>query len=105
MKKLKERWNVQSNFQLIVIFIVFSVTGSTSLFVAGPVLHFFSINREAFPEAFYGAIFYYTLRILIIFPIYQVLLVITGAIFGQFKFFWTFEKKMLCRLGFKNLCE
>lgn len=105
MKKLKERWNVQSNFQLIIIFIVFSVTGSTSLFVAGPVLHFFNINIEAFSGAFYGVILYYTLRILIIFPIYQILLVITGAALGQFKFFWTFEKKMLCRLGFKNLCE
>lgn len=105
MEKLKERWKVKSNFQLIIIFIVFSVTGSSSLIVAGPVLSFFSISRDAFPEAFYGAIFYYTLRILIIFPIYQILLVIIGAVFGQFQFFWNFEKKMLCRFGLKKLCE
>lgn len=105
MEKLKERWKVKSNFQLVIIFIVFSVTGSSSLIVAGPVLSFFSINRDAFPEAFYGAIFYYTLRILIIFPIYQILLVIIGTVFGQFQFFWNFEKKMLCRFGLKKFCK
>jgi hypothetical protein len=37
-----------------------------------------------------------------IFPIYQILLVLIGAIFGQFNFFWAFEKKMLrgLKLGF-----
>ena len=34
--------------------------------------------------------------------LYQVLLVSFGFIFGQFSFFWAFEKKMLrsCGLGF-----
>jgi len=38
----------------------------------------------------------------LIFPIYQVLLVFVGFVFGEFKFFWEFEKKMLYRikLGF-----
>ena len=45
---------------------------------------------------------YWPFRLLIIFPVYQVLLVIIGTIFGQFAFFWEFEKKMLERmkLGF-----
>jgi hypothetical protein len=38
------------------------------------------------------------LRLLLIFPIYQILLVFVGFIFGQFSFFWNFEKKMLERL-------
>jgi hypothetical protein len=38
------------------------------------------------------------MRLVLIFPIYQVLLVFIGAIFGQFSFFWNFEKKMLVRL-------
>ncbi|MEL0308655.1 MAG: DUF6787 family protein, partial [Flavobacteriaceae bacterium] len=42
---------------------------------------------------------YWPLRIILIFPLYQVLLVLFGWIFGQFKFFWAFEKKMLKRLG------
>lgn len=99
MKKLKERWGIESNFQIIVIFIVFSITGTASLIVGKPILRFFDLSRENFQEDFFGAFLYYSLRILIIFPIYQILLVVIGFIFGQFKFFWNFEKKMLQRLG------
>ena len=42
------------------------------------------------------------LRLIIVFPVYQVLILIIGFLFGQFKFFWAFEKKMLVRLGFKR---
>jgi hypothetical protein len=99
MKKLKERWEIQSNFQLVIIFIVFAITGSLSAYLAKPVLDFLGLNRDAFPEHIMGSFFYYALRILLIFPIYQVLLVVIGSIFGQHKFFWNFEKKMLSRLG------
>lgn len=99
MKKLKERWGIHSNFQLIIIFIVFAVTGSLSAYLAKPTLDFLGLSRGVFPEHFMGGFLYYALRILLIFPIYQVLLVVIGSIFGQHKFFWNFEKKMLSRLG------
>ncbi|MFD0932191.1 DUF6787 family protein [Psychroflexus salinarum] len=99
MKKLKERWNIQSNFQLVIIFIVFAITGSLSAYLAKPVLSFLGLSRDVFPKHFAGGFFYYSLRILFIFPIYQVLLVVIGTLFGQNKFFWNFEKKMLSRLG------
>ncbi|MGA0212453.1 MAG: DUF6787 family protein [Flavobacteriaceae bacterium] len=41
---------------------------------------------------------YWILRILIIFPVYQVLLLGIGTIFFQFRFFWAFEKKIMNRL-------
>ncbi|MBB4119195.1 hypothetical protein GGR32_001491 [Mesonia hippocampi] len=99
MKKLKERWNISSNFQLTIIFIVFAITGSLSAYLGKPVLAFFNINGELFGDSFLGKTLYLILRLLIIFPIYQVLLVFIGFLFGQFKFFWNFEKKMLKRLG------
>ena len=43
--------------------------------------------------------------ILLIFPVYQILLVAFGWLFGQFKFFWNMEKKMLRRLGLGFLFE
>lgn len=95
MRKLKERWNVNSNWQLAVIFIVFSVTGSSSVFITKPLLRTLGIIKENFAYP----IFYYVLRILLVFIAYQLLLVIFGWLFGQFKFFWAFEKKMLKRLG------
>jgi len=100
MQKLKERWGIQSNLQIIIIFIVFGITGSSSIYVAKPILSFLGIARTAFPDGiWWGGLAYISLRIAIIFPIYQFLLVVYGWIFGQFKFFWNFEKKMLSRLG------
>ncbi|WP_291867484.1 DUF6787 family protein [Maribacter sp.] len=99
MEKLKQRWGVDSNFQIILILIVFSVTGSAAVFLAKPILNSIGLVRESFSENWWGGIIYVTLRILVIFPIYQVLLVVFGWLFGQFKFFWNFEKKMIHRLG------
>jgi len=99
MKKLRERWGIDSNFGVFVIIIVFAVTGSSSVKVARPILDFLGFTRDNFADDWYFSIFYWTIRILIIFPVYQVLLVIFGWLFGQFKFFWNFEKKMLGRLG------
>ena len=97
MKKLKEKWGITSNFQLLIIFLVFSVTGSLALWVAKPILDFFGLDKSAVSPWIFWPI-----RISIIFPIYQVLIVIIGALFGQFQFFWAFEKKMLVHLGFKQ---
>ena len=97
MKKFKEKWGINSNFQLLIILFVFSITGSLALWAAKPILSLLSIERNLLsPWIFWPA------RILIIFPTYQILLIIIGTLFGQFNFFWQFEKKMLARLGFKQ---
>ena len=99
-QKLKLKWNIQSNFQLFVILLVFAITGSSSLLVADPILAYFNITAETL-----NAWIYKPLRLILIFPIYQVLILIFGALFGQFQFFWNFEKKMLARMGFKFFKE
>lgn len=99
MKKLKERWGITSTFQVVVIFIVFAVTGSSAVYVAKPLLKWIGLQPETFSDSGWGPWVYWTLRILVIFPIYQVLLVFFGWIFGQFRFFWNLEKKMLKRMG------
>ena len=96
MNRLKEKWGITSNFQIIIILLVFSITGSLAVWIANPVLNIIGIHKE-----FVSPWVFLPIRIFIIFPIYQVLIVLIGALFGQFKFFWAFEKKMLFRLGFK----
>ena len=97
MKRLKEKWRITSNFQFIIILIVFSVTGSLAVWVAKPILELVGLVKSAVsPWVFWP------IRIAVIFPVYQVMIVVIGALFGQFKFFWAFEKKMLVRLGFKR---
>lgn len=104
MEKLKKRWGLQSNRQILVVLIVFAITGSSSAYLGKPLLDFFALDREAFPTGFFfGGLGYYSLRLIVIFPLYQVLLVGYGWLFGQFRFFWNFEKKMLKRMGLGKL--
>ncbi|WP_142786433.1 DUF6787 family protein [Changchengzhania lutea] len=100
MKKLKERWGVESNWQIIVILIVFAVTGSTASYIGKPILNGLNITSESIST--FG---YWVIRILLLFVVYQFMLVFFGWLFGQFNFFWNFEKKMLRRLGLKRLVD
>lgn len=100
MGKLKERWGVESNWQIAVIFIVFAVTGSTASYIGKPILNYLNITPESFSSAGYWIV-----RILLLFIMYQIMLVFFGWVFGQFKFFWAFEKKMLRRIGLKRFVD
>jgi manganese efflux pump family protein len=93
----KSRWGITSNFQLVVIIVVFAITGSTSAYLSKPILAWLGLVKGEV-----SGWIYYPLYIILIFPVYQVLLVSFGFLFGQFKFFWAFEKKMLrsVKLGF-----
>ncbi len=93
MEKLKQRWGITSNFQLVIVFIVFAITGSLSAYLSKPFTNWLGITKEII------GLWYLPVRLIAIFPIYQVLLVLTGTVFGQFKFFWWFEKKMLRSMG------
>ena len=95
-QKLEKKWDVNYRWELINIFLVFAITGTSSVFVSRPLIKLAGISKENLPT-----IAYWVLYILIGFIFYQILLVLIGWIFGQYKFFWDFEKKMLRRLGLK----
>lgn len=92
--KLEDKWKVNYRWELIPIFIVFALTGSTSVFVGRPLIKFIGITKENL-----NPIVYWFLYIIIGIIFYQVVLVCFGWLFGQFIFFWNFEKKMLRRFG------
>ena len=94
MEKLKKRWNIENNWAIIAIFIVFAINGSFAAWVAKPITSLLGLSTESV-----SPLVYWPLRILLIFPIYQFTLPLVGWLFGQFKFFWSFEKKILNRLG------
>ena len=96
MNRLKKKWGITSNYQIMVILLVFSITGSIAVVITNPVLKLIGLDKYLLSPWIFWPI-----RIFIIFPIYQILIVVIGALFGQFKFFWAFEKKMLVRFGFK----
>lgn len=91
LERLKERWKVESILQVIIILVVFTCTGFTILFLKRPLFHYL-FDGEAPPV--WATVVYYIL----ILPVYNVFLLFYGFIFGQFRFFWNFEKRFFARL-------
>jgi hypothetical protein len=87
LDRLKTKWNIQSNFQMAVVFVVFALTGSASLWVAKPVLNLIGLSDEVNPWI------RVPLRIILILPVYQIMLLVIGGLFGQFHFFLNLQKK------------
>ena len=91
--KLVKKFQAHSIQHLVIIFLVFALSGSGSLFISSPILKALSLEELI---SFYPL--YIFLRIILIIPIYQLLLIIIASLFGQFNYFWKFEKKFLKRL-------
>ncbi len=94
MEKFKQRWGITSNFQVGVILLVFALTGSTAAYLSKPILGWMGIHKSEM-----SGWIYYPLYIVLIFPVYKVLLIFYGTLFGQFAFFFAFLKKMLGGMG------
>ena len=95
-EKLKKRWNINSNFQVVIILIVFAITGSTTVYVKKFIFDLIQITSET--------ILWIKIQIYIIvmLVVYNLLLLVVGFLFGQFRFFWEFEKKFLSRILFSK---
>ena len=87
---------IDSFNQFVLVMIVFAITGSLSLIVTVSFFEFLNLNVNSF-----SPLVFWPLRIIIIFFVYQVLLLIIAIPFGQFQYFWRFEKKILSRFGLK----
>lgn len=90
MDRLSARWGVSPG-RVVLILLVFACTGLTVLFLKRPILAYFTGEGEQ-PVLF--TVVYYVL----ILPVYNALLLLYGALFGQFRFFWAFEKRFFARL-------
>ena len=93
MEKIRSFFKVESNYQLFIINLVFAITGTSSLFVADYILDMLLVTQEN-----YDNYFYWITRIILILPIYQILLIIFGMLFGEFSYFWRMEKKTLNKI-------
>ncbi|WP_179353729.1 DUF6787 family protein [Winogradskyella vidalii] len=96
-KKLEKKWILDYKWEMIRVFMVFAFTGTSSLYIGRPIMILMGITKENL-----NPILYWFLFITIGLVFYQILLVTFGWLFGQFKFFWEFEKKMLGRFGLKR---
>ena len=96
IRKLKNKWGIKSNFQFWLIFIIFAIAGSSTLFVKRPVFDLLGIDSST---SLWIVIPVYLITIT---PAYFIILLFYGTIFGQFKFFWEFEKKMFRQFSGKR---
>lgn len=97
-KKLKTKWGIESNFQFWLIFGIFAISGTSTLFVKIPVYALLGITEHT--ETWIKVLVY----LLAITPAYFMLLLFYGFIFGQFAFFWAFFKKFVGRFaGLKKI--
>ena len=96
MALLRRILKVETNYQFIVVFIVFSITGMGAVLIARPMMGWVGIDYEQM----HWYVFW-PLRILFMTIAYQIMLVIFGTLFGQREYFWRVEKRMLKRFGIR----
>lgn len=87
IEKLKQRWQVNSAWQVLIILVVFACTGYSIIGIK----HLIGITSET--DLVYRISFY-----ILVLPIYNLLLLMYGFVFGQFKFFLAFEKRFFKRI-------
>lgn len=95
VSKLQKRWNLGSGWQVLVVLLVFACTGFTVLFLKRPLFRWIQTDPEY--NTLFSVLYY-----VFILPVYNVILLFYGFIFGQFRFFWEFEKRMFRRMAGKK---
>lgn len=90
IEKLKNRWKLRSAWQVAVVLLVFACTGFTVLFIKKPLLTWLAGDQG---NTALASVLYY----IFILPLYNVILLGYGFVFGQFRFFWDFEKRFMER--------
>ncbi len=91
-ERLQDKWQLDNIQQVLLVLLVFACTGMTIIFIKTPIFQFLGVNIEE------GGFWKTMLYLLFILPMYQIMLLFYGFIFGQFGFFWEKEKQLLKKL-------
>lgn len=94
IRRLQSRWQLSSSTQVILVLLTFACTGFTVMLLK-PV-----ITGWLFRDG--GSLLFSILYWILILPVYNALLLGFGFVFGQFTFFWNFEKRFFRRLAGKK---
>lgn len=93
MNKFKTRWGITSNYQLVIIFIVFAINGSLSAKISSFFLDQLGVTKENT-----NVILYYVILLVLVLPLYPFMLMFFGWLFGQSTFFTPFATRMIQRM-------
>lgn len=89
LQRMKTKYNVQTTLELAKIMAVFSLAGMAIVWVRKPIFHALGITAKT------PFVLKFVAWLAVVFPTYQINLLIFGFLFGQFPFFWEREKKFL----------
>lgn len=91
-EKIKQRWKV-GTVQFILIICVFAITGSLTAYISRYITGWIGLTPES--ALWKRAL----LRGSVLLFGYQFIILLVSIPFGQFNFFWNYEKKILRRMG------
>ena len=89
-QQLKQKWKVNGT-QLFLIVCVFAITGTTTAWLTRQITTWLNLTASS-P-------WYWILKLMMLVFGYQVLILFFAIPFGQFNFFWNYEKKIWRRMG------
>ena len=90
--KLQQKWNV-GPLQLFLILCTFAVTGTTTAWISRSITSWVGFDENTV------WVWKLLLRLAVLIFGYQVIILIVSFFFGQFRFFWNYEQKILKRIG------
>ena len=89
-RKLEKLFKARSKIHLVLIFFIFGISGSMSLFLSDYVLELLNsglLNLNHF--------YLLILRLLVLIILYQFILLIVSVVFGEFNYFSKYSLKLL----------
>ena len=92
LENLQKHWKV-GGLQLFLILCVFAITGTTTAYISKMATGWIGLTADS--PLWQRAL----LRGSVLLFGYQIIILLVSIPFGQFKFFWNYEKKILRRMG------
>ena len=83
-------FNARSYRHLIVIFIIFAISGGVAVFCSKFLLLLLNLDRESL-----GNYIYWPIRLLVLLTAYQFILLFVSTVFGEFNHFKKYSLKFL----------
>ena len=91
-ENLQKKWKVSPS-QLFLILCTFAVTGTLTAYISRSITSWIGFDENTL------LLWKILLRLTVLIFGYQVIILIVAFFFGQFPFFWNYEKKILHRMG------
>ncbi len=92
-RRLQDKWGV-SGLRFALILFVFAIGGSLTGFLAKKLMPLFGIENQ---------VIYWVIYVIVVTLLWPVCVMLVSVPFGQFQFFWQYQKKLFARITGRRL--